>query len=204
MADRTNQEWLADLQGHNRDKALDELGVILQRGLTYALARHLNVDEAAIQDFTQDALLKILENLDTFRGESRFLTWAQKIAVHTAFTELRRRRWQDVSLNGMVDVFEGDYVPQFLADSSAGPEQKATQQLLISTLRRLIHQELTERQRKALLAIVVQGMPIQEVAHRMDTNRNALYKLLHDARMSLKNNLIKEGLSAQEILEAFN
>ncbi|MBN1313961.1 MAG: sigma-70 family RNA polymerase sigma factor [Anaerolineales bacterium] len=204
MTDRTNEEWLADLQGPNRDWALDELSSILQKGLTYALARHLNVDDAAIQDFSQDALLRILENLDTFRGESRFLTWAQKIAVHTAFTELRRRRWQDVSLNGMIDVFEGDFVPQFLADSGAGPEQKATQQLLISTLRRLIHEELTEKQRQAMLAIVVKGMPIQEVARRMDTNRNALYKLLHDARMSLKNNLIKEGLSAQEVLDAFN
>lgn len=203
MIDRTNEEWLAGLRGPDRDAVLVDLGAVLQKGLAFALSRHLNVDVEAIQDFTQDALIKILEKLDTFRGESHFLTWAQKIAVHTAFTELRRRRWQDVSLDGIVDLFEGDYAPQLLADSAAGPEQKATQEHLILTLKRLIHQNLTGKQRQALLAIVVKGMPIQEVARRMGTNRNALYKLLHDARTSLKNNLIKEGLTTQEVLEAF-
>ena len=90
MTKRTNEEWLVDLRGPDQDLALADLRALLKRGLTFALASRPNVDEATIEDFCQDALLKILDNLDTFRGESQFTTWAQKIAVYTAFTELRR------------------------------------------------------------------------------------------------------------------
>ena len=161
VTNRTNKEWLADLGGTNMDNALTDLRAILLKGLGYALSRRSTIDQETLEDFTQDALLKILDKLDTFRGESRFTTWAQKIAIHTAFTELRRRRWQDVSLNGMVESFEGDYVPKILADTKAGPEQKATQQLLLGTLSRLIKEELTDKQRRAMMAIVIQGMPAE-------------------------------------------
>ncbi len=203
MSKRSNEEWLSQLIGPERDQALADLQAILVRGLGYALSNRPAVDQAAIEDFTQDALLKILDKLDTFRGESRFTTWAQKIAVHTAFTELRRRRWQDVSLDGIVEAQEGDWIPKSLADPAANPEKQATQRLLLDTLRRLITEELTPRQRKAMIAIVLQGMPIEEVARRMDTNGNALYKLLHDARSRLKRQLLAEGLTAQDVLKAF-
>ena len=92
MKERTNQEWLADLQGPERDDALVDLRAFLVRGLRYALAGRSDGDDAIIEDFVQDALLKILAALDTFRGESRFTTWAQKITVRVAYTELRRLR----------------------------------------------------------------------------------------------------------------
>ena len=92
MIERTNQEWLAALRGPGRDEALADLRALLVRGLGYALAGHPNVDDSALEDFAQDALLKILAGLDSFRGESRFTTWAQKIAVRVALTELRRHR----------------------------------------------------------------------------------------------------------------
>lgn len=203
MSKRSNKQWLADLHGDGRDEALTDLRTTLTRGLSYALAGKSNVDEAAIEDFAQDATLKILDKLDTFRGESQFTTWAQKIAVHVAFTELRRRRWQDVSLDGMVEAREGDWIPSNLTDPSAGPEQQATQRMLAETLGRLIKEELTDRQRTAMMAIVMRGMPLEEVARRMDTNRNALYKLLHDARKRLKSKLEAEGLTPQEVMAAF-
>ncbi len=202
MTERTNDQWLADLSGPEQDAALADLRALLTRGLTYALAGR-GADVAAIEDFSQDALLKILGSLASFRGESKFTTWAQKIAINVAFTEMRRRRWQDVSLDGIVEAREGDWIPDTLSDPSAGPEQRATQNMLLSTLRRLVTQELTDKQRQAMMAIIIQGMPLEEVARRMGTNRNALYKLLHDARKRLKRQMEAEGLSPQDLLAAF-
>jgi RNA polymerase sigma-70 factor (ECF subfamily) len=203
VTQRSNEEWLADLQGPGREAALADLRALLQRGLTYALSGRSGVDEGIIEDFCQDALIKILDNLNSFRGESRFTTWAQKIAVNTAFTELRRRRWQNVSLNGIVEERGGDWSPHFLTDRTFGPEQRATQEILLNTVKRLINQELTDRQRRALTAAVFQQVPLDEIARRMDTNRNALYKLLYDARKRLKERMLEEGLSPDEVLAAF-
>jgi RNA polymerase sigma-70 factor (ECF subfamily) len=203
MVERTNQEWLDELRGPEHDGALADLRSFLVRGLGYAFASCSDVDEAAIEDFVQDALLRILDNLDTFRGESKFTTWAQKIAVRVALTELRRRRWQDVSLNGFVESQGLDFVPDMLIDPSAGPDQQATQRLLLETLGRLINTELTDKQRQALVATRIRGMPLEEVARRMGSNRNAMCKLLHDARQRLKKKMEAEGLSSDEVLAAF-
>ena len=204
MKERSNQEWLADLKGPGRDEALADLRAFLVRGLGYAMASRSDVDEAIIEDFVQDALLKILDKIDTFRGESRFTTWAQKIAINVAFTELRRRRWQDVSLDEIVESQGLDFVPDMMIDRSAGPDQQATQRIFLETLDRLIQTELTEKQRQALVAVRVQGMPLEEVARRMGTNRNAMYKLLHDARQRLKKSMEAEGLAPEDVLAAFS
>jgi RNA polymerase sigma-70 factor (ECF subfamily) len=204
MVERTNEEWLAALRGPEQEEALADLRAFLVRGLGYALANRSDVDDQILEDFAQDALLKILNALDTFRGESRFTTWAQKIAVNVAFTELRRRRWQDTSLEAITEGTSLDFVPDMLIDRTAGPDQQAVQSAFLETLRRLISTELTDKQRQALIAIRIQGMPLEEVARRMGTNRNALYKLLHDARQRLKKEMEEEGLSPQDVLAAFS
>ncbi|MFQ5614084.1 MAG: RNA polymerase sigma factor [Anaerolineae bacterium] len=205
MVERDNAQWLSDLSqpGPNHDDALADLRALLLRGLGYTLASHSNVDRSTLEDLVQDALLKILAKLDTFRGESRFTTWAQKIAVNVAFSELRRRRWRDVSLDEMTEIANGDFVPDTLVDEGVGPEQQTVQRMVLRVLRRVIDNELTERQRQALVATRIHGVPLEEVARRMGTNRNALYKLLHDARQRLKKALVAEGMSAEEILAAF-
>jgi RNA polymerase sigma-70 factor (ECF subfamily) len=204
MQERSNHEWLADLTGPQRDSALVDLRALLQRGLRYAFASRPKVDDEAIEDFVQEALLKILDSLDSFRGESKFTTWAQKIAVNVAFTELRRLRWRDVSLDEMADSQGLHFVPDLLVDRAATPDQQATQRIFLETLGRLIETELTDKQRQALVAVQIQGMPLEEVARRMDSNRNAMYKLLHDARRSLKKQLEAEGLSPEVVLAAFD
>lgn len=205
MAARSNEEWVAALSraGAERDQAVDELRVLLVRGLGYALTQRRGVDEALIEDLVQDALLKILDALDKFRGESQFTTWARKIAVNLAYTELRRRRWANVSLDEIIDNPEGVFIPSFMADPAAGLEQQAVQKAVLAAVHKAIHEGLTERQRQALVAVKVKGTPLEEVARRMDTNRNALYKLMHDARQRLKRTLLDEGLSPDEILAAF-
>jgi RNA polymerase sigma-70 factor (ECF subfamily) len=204
MQPRTNSEWLNDLQGPNRDIAIADLRAILVRGLTFALASRIQTDlDVLVEDFVQDAILRILDKLDTFRGESRFTTWAQKIAVRVAFTELRRQRWKDIALADLVPEDSGDYTPPALADPSPDPEKQASQVMVAEMIREMIQDDLTERQREAMVSIMVGGMPLEEVAHRMDTNRNALYKLIHDARKRMQKSLLMRGLTPQEVLAMF-
>jgi RNA polymerase sigma-70 factor (ECF subfamily) len=176
VVERSNQEWLAAFRASRREEAVADLRALLVRGLRYALAGQFGVDEATLEDFAQEALLKILDGLDSFRGESRFTMWAQKIAVRVALTELRRHRWRDVSLDESPGFPGTDSISCRTVDPSAGPEQRAVQQAILDTLRRLISEKLTDRQRQAMMA-VLGGMPLEEVARCMDTNRNALYKL---------------------------
>src|SRR5215213_10989768 len=201
MRERTNEQWLADLRGPNPDAALADLYDLLASGLRAALGRHAGGIEANVEDFAQEALIRITGNLDSFRGESHFTTWAQKIAMNVALTELKRRRWRDVSLQ---DLFaQREAVDRGPADPQLTPEQLALQNMVLGELRRMVDEELTDRQREAVVAVLLEGMPISEVAKRMGTNQNALYKLLHDARRKLKRQMQAAGLSPQEALAAF-
>jgi RNA polymerase sigma-70 factor, ECF subfamily len=190
------------LRGANPDEALGDLYDLLVRGLRVALGSYGGGVDAYVEDFAQEALLRITGNLDSFRGESRFTTWAQKIAMNVALTELKRRRWRDVSLEDLFARREAaDRGP---ADTQLTPEQLAFQNMVLGELRRMVDEELTDRQREAVVAVILEGMPISEVARRMGTNQNALYKLLHDARRKLKRRMEAAGLSPQEVLAAFD
>ena len=204
MQIRTNEEWLSDLRGEDQDQAIEDLRKVLKKGLIYALSSRIKVDlEAQVEDFVQDSLLRILDKMHTFRGESRFTTWAQKVAVRVAFTEMRRQRWKDISIEDLLPEDSGDFTPMVLSDPSPDPEKRAAQTLMLEMIDSMMSTDLTERQRTALLAIMHGGMPLEEVARRMDTNRNALYKLLHDARKQMRNRLLEKGLTPQELLEIF-
>ncbi|MBA3616655.1 MAG: sigma-70 family RNA polymerase sigma factor, partial [Rubrobacteraceae bacterium] len=187
MAKRTNEEWLAALRGSGQDRAIGDLRAVLVRGLKVTFGgRVRGLDETA-EDFAQDALIKVLNNLDSFRGESRFTTWAQKVAVRVAYTELRRRRWRDVSLQETLERHAGaGGEPALLTDRASSPERETARKMMVETLQSFIAEELTDRQREAMVAVMFEGMPLEEAARRMQTNRNALYKLLHDARKKLK------------------
>ncbi len=204
MQTRTNEEWLSDLRGDNQDQAIGDLTRVLKRGLIYALSSRIQTDlETQVDDFVQDAVLRILDKMDTFRGESKFTTWAQKVAVRVAFTEMRRQRWKDISIEDLMPEDSGDFTPLVLSDPSPDPEKRTSQTLMLEMVDEMLKTDLTERQRTALMAIMHGGMPLEEVARRMDTNRNALYKLLHDARKQMRNRLVEKGLSPQDVLEVF-
>jgi RNA polymerase sigma-70 factor, ECF subfamily len=201
MQERTNEQWLAELQGSDPGDALADLRELLVRGLRAALGSRAGDVDANVEDFAQEALIKIMANLASFRGESRFTTWANKIAMNVALAELQRRRWRDVSLQ---DLFArrgaADRGP---ADPHLTPEQLTYQNMVLTNLRRMIDEDLTARQREAVVAVILEGMPIIEVARRMGTNQNALYKLLYDARKKLKLRMEAAGLSPQDMLAAF-
>jgi RNA polymerase sigma-70 factor (ECF subfamily) len=121
--------------------------------------------------------------------------------VRTAFAEMRRRKWRDVSLEEA--ILGGNERVGVPVDSLADTERITSQRMIMAAFRRFVDEELTVKQRRALLA-ALGGMHLEEVARRMGTNRNALYKLLHDARKRLKRRMVAEGLSPQEVLRAFS
>ncbi len=209
MSNRTNEQWITDLEkeGPTREAALEDLRVVVANGLPYALSRWISPSdpqfEALVEEVTQETLLRAVDRLHTFEGRSQFTTWVHKIAIRIALSELRRKRWRDTSLDELVDNEEAPAPESLLEDSSAGPETSVERADMMARVRRVIEEELTDRQREALVMLGLQDMPMDEAARRLKTNRNALYKLLHDARLRLKRRLSLEGLSAQEVLNAF-
>jgi len=209
MATRTNEAWLSDLraEGEVRSAALEDLRSIIQKGLPYALSRWLSPSqpqfESLVEEVTQETLLRVLDQLDTFEGRSQFTTWVHKIAVRIALTELRRKRWRDSSLD---ELTENEDIPPpqgLLADSHAGPDVSAERADMLAHVRRVIEEELTDRQRQALVLLGLQDMPMEDAARKLKTNRNALYKLLHDARLRLRTRLALEDISPHDVLSLF-
>jgi RNA polymerase sigma-70 factor (ECF subfamily) len=206
---RSNSEWIEHLSsdGDEKEEALTDLRAVIVKGLPYALSSWLSPADPQfddlIEEVAQETLLRVLTHMDTFEGRSQFTTWVQKIAVRQVITELRRKRWQDTSLDSLLEV-EGTTVgTRLMVDPSPSPEVITEQSEMMEQIQRLIKEELTEKQSKAMIAIRVHGMPIGEVAKRMDMTRNALYKLLHDARIRLKKRMEEEGLTPEDVLASF-
>jgi len=208
MDKRTNDEWIADLRagGDRQAQALEDLRAIILRGLPYAIAGRMEPNspeaEALTEEIAQETLMRVLDHLDTFEGRSQFTTWVHKIAVRAALTELRRRRWREVPLPEMEMTEDGEASYRELPDSQPSPEDQAERKDMMKRVNRIIMEELTEKQRQALMAIM-DGFPLEEAAQRLGTNRNTLYKLMHDARLKLKKRLEKEGLTPQQVLSVF-
>ena len=209
MATRTNEAWLSDLRanGETKSMALEDLRAVIQKGLPYALSRWLSPDlpqfSSLVDEVTQETLLRVLDQLDTSEGRSQFTTWVHKIAVRIALTELRRKRWRDSSLDELTENEDAPPPPGLLADSQASPETSAERGDMLTRVRRIIEEELTDRQRQALILLGVQDMPIEDAARKLKTNRNALYKLLHDARLRLRTRLASEEIAPHEVLALF-
>lgn len=209
VTERTNDEWLGALRssGTARDEALVDLRIILFGGLQRGLLGRVDTSapefHTQAEDFVQEALLKILDNLQSFAGRSKFTTWAHKITVHIALTELRRKRWQDSSLDQLTESEDGDYTPSYTADPDPTPEVITARTEMLARVNRVIEEDLTDKQRQVMQLSVIQGQPAAVVAKTMDMKPNAVYKLLHDARLNIKARLIEEGLSSADILAVF-
>ncbi len=195
---RNAEQWIDHLRGDSgvRESALTDLRRILLLGLSKAL-RSRNLDEAFLEDVVQDTLVKILDRLDQFQFRSKFTTWAMTIATREAITELRRLRWKDVSLDDVSDG--GRFEPPNPADDDQ-PEGHAARTELVASLKRLVDGRLTDKQRVAINA-ELSGMPQEEIARRTDSNRNAIYKLVHDARKKLQTGLREEGYDTREVIQ---
>ncbi len=192
VQDRDNNEWIEALQtdGALREAALSDLRGMLLIGLKTALKSRSDFVDSLLDDFVQDSLVRILRSLDQFQNRSRFVTWATAIAIRVALTELRKRRWRDVSLEKL--VADTGFEP---SAAETTPDRESLP--IIEAMYRIIGSDLTEKQRSVLLA-EIKGMAQEEIARQMGSSRNALYKLSHDARQRLKLGLEKAGFTSLE------
>ncbi len=201
MTERDNQTWIRDLSspGAEQEAALSCLGATLLAGLRVSRVGRDCRDDGLLEDAVQNALLLILRKLATYSHQARFLTWATTIAVHAAVTETRRRHWADVSL----DAEAGSSAPFEPSDPSPSAETRSARSELLGLLDNLIRDELTEKQRTVIRA-ELSGHPLEEIARKLGTNRNAVYKLAHDARRSLKSRLEAAGYAAADLAETWS
>jgi RNA polymerase sigma-70 factor, ECF subfamily len=196
--DAESRAWVASLaaDGARGEEAQARLRELLLRAARFEIGRrrasqsHLrggDLDDLA-QQSANDALLAILPKLDTYRGESRFTTWAYKFALLEAAVKLRRRAWQ------------GREIPldperwRVFADQGDSPAESAESREVLGTIGRALESELSPHQREVLVAVALDGVPIDVLAERLGSTRGALYKTIHDARKKLRAHLAESGL----------
>jgi RNA polymerase sigma-70 factor, ECF subfamily len=213
MPERSNDDWLAALraEGDGRDAALTELRAYLVRSAFFYFRRHSSElrgwGDAELQqlaeDAAQDALVTLLAKLDSFRGEARFLTWAAKFGINYALLVMRRRRWRDVSLDGVPDGWETPPAEAVARDGWAQPELAARREEIFQAMRDAVRHDLTEKQRRVFDFVLIKGVNADALADRLGMTSGALHKLTHDARRKLRKSLEARGYTVAEILEAF-
>jgi len=189
----SNEAWLEALTPPPDEAAVAELHGLLLRNLRRALAGRPGVREAELEDFAQEATLRVIDRRSTFKGDSRFTTWATSVAVRVALGHLRRGAWANHPLPKggppepvqrarlEVDVYEAE---------------------LRSALSHAVQHALTPRQR-AVIEGELSGVGRDELAAQLGMKRNALYKLAHDARSKLRAALLEGGFSMDEVREHF-
>jgi RNA polymerase sigma-70 factor, ECF subfamily len=196
-ADRASKLWVESLQPGNtrRSETVARLYEQLRRIAYHELSRRRNqlgsiqgpeFDDLAEQA-ANDALVNILERLDTFQGLSRFTTWAYKFVMYEVSTKVARHSWRQQPLNRQAVAFE--QLPDRFAPR---PDGQVEQQEQLKALSLAIGQ-LTDRQREVFIAIALNEVPIDEVAIQLGSNRNAIYKNLFDARRSLRARMAAAG-----------
>src|SRR5215211_957820 len=195
--DAESRIWVESLtsEGSVRDEAIARLHALLLRAARFEVARRRatmprwggdDLDDLALQS-AGDALVAILAKLHEFRGHSRFTTWAFKFALLETAVKLRRRPWQGREL-----PLEPESWPQ-ITDRTASPHADAEQGELLAAVRQAIDEELSPHQREVLVAVAINGVPIDVLAERLGCTRGALYKTIHDARRKLRRRLAADG-----------
>jgi RNA polymerase sigma-70 factor (ECF subfamily) len=211
---RSNQNWILMLSGQapHQPEALTDLRELMLRAALFTLVSCIDDlrdmpeqdRQALAEDCAQDALQAVLAHLTDFRGDSQFTTWAYKFAVNIALSRARQARWKAVSLDSLADDGEGlDWLQWKDELQTSDSEMPALQSEVTSVILSVIRGELTVRQRQVLKWIAFDGVPMDVVAERLDANRNAIYKLLHDARLKIKRQLVAHGYAVEDVYALF-
>jgi RNA polymerase sigma-70 factor, ECF subfamily len=194
--DADSREWPGSLKANGRagEEALARLHALLLRAARFEVARRrptlprLRVDELddVALEIADDALVSVLGRLDEFRGDRRFGTWAYKFAVREAAANLRRRAWQARELPGEPQA--GTLFTSIDLASGAHAELPA--------LHTALGEVLTPHERRVLVALALNDVPIDVLAERLESTRGALYETLRDARRKLRGHLGRPRLTA--------
>ncbi len=211
---RTNPEWLHDLtaSGPSQEVAVADLRELLLRAALYFFSRNpgdlQNLDRGEIlqraEDCAQDALLAVMSHLSDFRGDSKFSTWAYKCAINIALVSARRERWKGVSLDELASADESSLFERLQPVSEElAPERSAMQAEVQRVIQQVIENELTDKQRKVVVLMMFYDVPLDEVVRYLESNRNAVYKMLHDARRKMKAGLEQRGFDVGETISLF-
>ena len=203
--DAESRAWLIELRADDgrREEAVRRLHALLLKAARFEINRrrgalpHLrggDLDDLAHQS-ADDALVAVLAKLDGYRGDSRFTTWAYKFALLEAAVKLRKRAWQGREIPLEPETWD------LVGTRAPGPAEHAEQAALVDAVQRGIAEILTEHQRRVLVALALNEVPIDVLADRLDTTRGALYKTLHDARRKLRAHLQTSGVDLDTWLE---
>jgi RNA polymerase sigma-70 factor (ECF subfamily) len=196
--DRTSRRWVEQLHpDHPRhDHAAAKLHDVVQRAAFHELYRRRGQLEAlsgpelddVAQQCADDAMMKILARIDDFEGLSRFTTWAYKFVIFEVSSKVARHAWQHHPPSA--EDLTRDQLPDTLAPR---PGDQAERREQLATLTNAIEQDLTPRQREVFVAIALNDVSIDVLALQLDSNRNAIYKNLFDARRKLRASLAAAG-----------
>lgn len=145
------------------------------------------VDDLAHQA-ASDAMLAVLAKLADFRGESRFTTWAYRFVVLEVSSKLGRHFWRRPTTP--FDAADWERLPALLG---ADPAEQAEAGEVAAAIGRIVEHDLSAHQRQVFVAIAVEGVPLDALAVRLATNRNALYKVMFDARRKIRAGLVANG-----------
>ena len=195
--DADSRRWVEQLRaGHPRQhQTVARLYDVLRRVAWFELSRRRqqlqSVTGPEFEDLAQqaadDALVNVLDRLDEFRGLSRFTTWAYTFVMFEVSAKVARHAWrrQPPGLEGI----EWEALPDPVA---LQPEELLEQRAQLDALRQAIG-KLTDRQRDVFVAVALNDVPIDVVALKLGTNRNAVYKNLFDARRALRARMAAAG-----------
>jgi len=200
MLDDESQAWVDRLSpdSPDRDAGIESLRALLlsaarfevsKRRVAFPELRGGDQDDLAHQS-ADDALVAVLRKLDDFRGDARFTTWAYKFAVLEAASKVRSRAWQGREIPIEPESWA------MVADRESTPEQDAETAELLDAIETAIANDLSEHQRDVLVAITLNGVPVDVLAERLHMTRGALYKTLHDARRKLRSVLATQDLAS--------
>lgn len=189
--------WLESLAAgaRGRDAALARLHALLLRAARAELSRRAarsriagpELDDLAHQ-VAADALMSITRRLSSFRGESRFTTWAYKFVILEVSSKLGRHFWARAEV--VLEPEQWDRVPERLGVS---PEAAVEAGELFAAVREIVETQLTPRQQEIFVALLVQGIPADALAVKLNTNRNAIYKAMFDVRRKIRATLVTDG-----------
>ena len=195
--DAESAEWLQALAGAGRQREaalarLHELLLRIARREATRRAPRLSISGPELDDVAHqaaaDALLAITAKIGQFRGESRFTTWAYKFVIFEVSAKIGRHFWRHPVVR--MDAEDWERLP---ARFGFDPAQQAEWQDLLAALRRAVDTELTPRQREVFVAIVLNGVPLDALVLSLASSRNAIYKMLFDARRKLRAALAATG-----------